>query len=178
MNRNIVLVGLDYETIKSTAILLSSEFDMFFLDINDLIKYNFKDEENIISIVGVEYYNKQIKKIVSSICDYENTIINCPYDLFLDEHIRENLEKNAISIFIDISKKDMSYLNNKKQLNEKLDIPLLAYEELKSELINISNYVVKYNKDVKNIIKDIKNIMGWYNEYKPKMHKWIKVNEC
>ena len=155
-----MLVGLDYETIKSTAILLSSEFDMFFLDINDLIKYNFKDEENIISIVGVEYYNKQIKKIVSSICDYENTIINCPYDLFLDEHIRENLEKNAISIFIDISKKDMSYLNNKKQLNEKLDIPLLAYEELKSELINISNYVVKYNKDVKNIIKDIKNIMG------------------
>lgn len=158
MNKNIVLVGLDYATVKSTANDLSASFDMFYMDINDLIKYNFKNKEETISKVGVEYFNNQVKKIVSSTSDYENTIINCPYDLIIDTDIQNRLKKSAYLFLLDIPKEVLIDLNKSKQANEKLDVQIIAYEELTKELANISDYVVKYNKDVKNIIEDIKKV--------------------
>lgn len=164
MKSNFVLVGLNENITKQIADAVASDLNMFFLDINDLIKYNFSDEE-VISKVGMEYFDRQVKKLIASASEYENTVINCPYDLFLQEENLQALKNKAIVIFISIDKNCLQIQNRDYVADKKLDIVLLAYEELSKSLEQEADIKIEYNgKDIKQIIKNIsvkiKNFVG------------------
>ncbi len=156
MRSNIVIVGLDYEQSKVVANSLSLALDMFFLDINDLIVYSLKNKDDIISKVGIDYYNKQIKKLVQGACDYENTVINVPYDLLLDSANSAYLQSTAKVVYLNMSKAQLANLNKKKNVTSKLDIQLIAYEEFSTQLKNLSDIVVNYDSNVDKVIDEIK----------------------
>ena len=126
MKENILFVGLDYEFVKRVALELSKILDMFFLDVNDLIEYSLIDAKNIETVCGVEYFEKEKKKIVLSVNQYENTIINFPYTTYLERGVAAKLKDNNLSIFIDVDENVLQKRNTDNELN----IELIAKEQL------------------------------------------------
>ncbi len=158
MKSNIVLVGLDYELTKLIGGELSTSLDMFFLDINDLIKYNFKNEQETTSKVGYEYYSKQVNKLAMSASGYENTIVNCPHDLFLKDEINQKLKQTGLAVFVNIPKNILKQRDEKYPIDKKIAIPMLVCDELSKELEKLCDVVVIYNgEDVNNFINIINN---------------------
>lgn len=156
MSSNIVLVGLDECLTKMVANELATDLDMFFLDINDLIKYSL-NEKDVISKLGKDYLDNQIKKLTLSACDYENTIITCPYDLFLNEQIWEKLKQVSVSIFLNTTKQHLEKVNKKKPIDQKLDVLLLVYEEASKSLCQKCDFKVDVIKNnAKQCVLDIK----------------------
>lgn len=163
MKSNIALVGLDYNMVNDIAVALAADLDMFYLSINDLIKYNL-NKEDVLLKAGEEYLNHQIKKLAISASEYENTIINCPYDLFLNEEIWTKLNNSCALVFINSKKEYLEKLNESKPLTEKNDVALLVYEEIGSQLSNMCNIEVVYNgKDIKKIINKLKKELAKFN---------------
>lgn len=163
MKSNIVLVGLDYIFVKKMADNLSASLDMFYLDIEDLIRYNFKDEDDTISKVGYEYYSKQIKKLVCSASTYENTIINCPYDLLLNNEIWQKLKQSATIVFVDIPKAILTKLNDNYPTTQKIEIQLLTYKELTKEIKSKADLFVNYSgEDLNTFIYILKDALLKY----------------
>lgn len=142
MKSNILLVGLDYDFIKSVANELANKFDMFFLDVNDLIEYNLIDTKNVKVTCGVEYFEKVEKKIALSVTEYENTVINFPYSLFLNANFSNVLSKRALTIFIKMDKETLAKENFKKGQN-KLSIEILTSDELNKLLEEKVDLVVE-----------------------------------
>ena len=136
------MVGLDYEFIKSVANELANKFDMFFLDVNDLIEYNLMDTKNVKVTCGVEYFEKVEKKIALSVAEYENTVINFPYSLFLNANFSKVLSKRALTIFIKMDKETLVKENFRKGDN-KLSIEILTCEELNKLLSEKVDIVVE-----------------------------------
>ncbi|MBE7075092.1 MAG: hypothetical protein E7376_03860 [Clostridiales bacterium] len=159
MKSNIVLVGLNYEYVKQVALSLCRVLDMFYLDIKDLIAYNLTDEQTVISTAGVQYYENEIKKLAISTADYENSVINFTYDLFINEEIFTKIKHSATFIFIDIDKKNLKEQNIKKDISQKLDIELIAFEEISKLIISKCDYVSKGKNaelHVENILNQLK----------------------
>ena len=142
MKSNILLVGLDYDFVKSVANELANKFDMFFLDVNDLIEYNLIDTKNVKVTCGVEYFEKVEKKIALSVTEYEKTVINFPYSLFLNANFSNVLSKRALTIFIKMDKETLAKENFKKGQN-KLSIEILTSDELNKLLEEKVDLVVE-----------------------------------
>ena len=163
MDSRIVLVGLDNQLVKDISNALADKLNMFFLDIDDLIKYNFASQEETIAKVGIDYYEKQIKRLAIGACDYENTVIYCPYDLLLDEEIMLNFKSKTKIIFLNIPKMMLVNQNMPRFESEKLDIQILAYEELTKQLENISNYNFIFSGN--NVIDIVNEIVAFLEKH-------------
>lgn len=160
MSGNIVLIGLDYNMTKTLAKMLSAELGMFYLDVNDLINYNFSNQKDAEKKLGLEYYNSQVEKICKSVCNYEGTIANMPAELFLRENIHSCIKQKCVIIFINVSKDVLTKANEQKSADKKNDINILTHGELTKILSKRSDVVVKFNgKDCASCIKDIKNAL-------------------
>ncbi len=156
MKSNIVLIGLDYGVVNNLAVEIAPILDMFYLSIEDLIKYNLNKEE-VLEKAGEDYLDLQIKKLVIGASEYENTIINCPYDLFLNIDIWEKLSSSCVLVFINIKKEYLQKINETKSLTKKNDISLLTYEELTKHISEMCNIKIAYNgEDIKKIINILK----------------------
>lgn len=156
MKSNIVLIGLDYGVVNDLAVELAPSLNMFYLSINDLIKYNLNKEEVLLK-AGEDYLNQQIKKLVIGASEYENTIINCPYDLILNNDIWDKFNSSCLLVYVNIKKDYLQAVNEKKSFNEKNDISLLVYDELNKQISSLCSVNVAYNgEDKKKIINILK----------------------
>lgn len=156
MRKSVFFVGFDYQLIKKISMQVSDSLDMYFLDINDLIAYNIK-KSDVIEKIGIEYYDKEIKKIVLSACSYENTIVNIPYDLFSQKDYYTKITQNNFVVYI---RQDIENLQNKNQniSDKKMDVALLVFEELDKIIIKNSNKVVDF-KNYQDVIKVLSKIL-------------------
>lgn len=163
MKNNILLVGLDYEFVKSVANDLAKRLDMFFLDVNDLIEYNLIDAKNVKVKCGVEYFEKVEKKIALSVREYENTVINFPYTLFLNANFSNLLSERATTIFIKMDKETLVKENFRRSDKNTLSLEILTCGELSKLLTEKTNLVVENTTlntkiCVDDIIKQLKKI--------------------
>ena len=138
---------------------------MFFLDVQDLINYSLIDPKNVELVCGIDYYEKEEKRISSSIKDYENTVISFPYNLLVKYNYEKNITSNALIIFIDINKKALEEYSKSAKVQNNLLVEILAYEELtkvikqRAEIIipcneyNVSSCVNEIKKAIKNKFK-------------------------
>jgi len=158
MKSNILLVGLDYEFIKKVATKLADSFDMFFLDANRLIEYSLIDVENVKLKCGIEYFEKEVKKIILSVKDYENAIISFPYNLYLKNEIE--LKSGAITILLKINRRQLEKLNLNKDANNQLSTEILTCEELNILLEKATNMSVDIKTlDVDSCVEEIINTL-------------------
>lgn len=155
MRGNILFVGLDYEHIKKIANQISQKFDMFFLDVKDLIQYNLIDTKNVKSICGEEYLQKEENKIALSVKNYVNTLINFPHELFLKDHNSNQLKESAITIYLRLDKKTLNNLNKTKNATNNLDLSLIAFKELDKIIASSVDFVVNISDDEKESIESI-----------------------
>lgn len=147
MKSNILLVGLDYSFIKSLAIKLADYFDMHYLDVQDLLEYSLMDRENMKLKCGEDYVEKEEQKIANSVREYENTIINFPYSLYIKNNNHIYLNDSSITIYIKMSSNLLYNLNSKKEYSEQILVEIITQKEL-DELI----------EEKTNICVDIKSI--------------------
>ena len=145
MKSNILLVGLDYDYVECVAKELSGIFDMRYLDIKGLISYNLIDEQQVLDKAGVEYYKAQVHKIVLGACEYENAIINIPYDLFLDEKIEKEFKKTCLALLLNLDKQTLALYDEKRDEADKNTLALIAYDEYTQLLIQKTNLQIKSN---------------------------------
>ena len=167
MKNNILLVGLDYDFVKDVANSLAQKFDMFYLDVKDLIEYNLIDAKNVQVKCGLEYFKKVESKIALSVAEYENTVINFPYELFLNANFSNILSKRAVTIFIKMDKETLikdNFANTQKNM---LSIEILTCEELNKLLEKKTEIIVENNNlDVQSCIDQVVDKLKIYNNIK------------
>ena len=71
---------------------------MFFVDVKELIEYDLVNSKEALLRCGKEYIEKEERKTVRNVSEYENTVVNIPYDLFVNN--RDFFKNNNINIFI------------------------------------------------------------------------------
>ena len=132
---------------------------MHYLDIKDLISYNLVDERDVLDKAGVEYYKEQVHKIVLSACEYENTIINIPYDLFLKDDFAKQLNKSSVSIFVNLDKNTI--IDNDKQQKEenKNTLAIITCDELCLLLSQNAHLQVDVNNNIEETVNKILNLL-------------------
>lgn len=133
MSGSILFVGLDYDFVKKVAYECSKKLDKLFLDAKSLIEYNLIDIEKLKVVCGVEYFEKEQKKVISSLSEYENVVISFPYNLILNDEYFDYV-KNLKIIFIEIDKQTLNNTNKTMPKENNLNIEILAYEELTNVL--------------------------------------------
>ena len=98
MKPNLVVVGFENEFNKKLCIYLADKLDMFFVDVKELIEYDLVNSKEALLRCGKEYIEKEERKTVRNVSEYENTVVNIPYDLFVNN--RDFFKNNNINIFI------------------------------------------------------------------------------
>ena len=140
---NITLLALNKNLQKSIAKKLAKKLGMFFVDVNDLIKYELEDIEKVISIAGIEYYNKVEHKIVKSVCGYENAVISINIDTLNKDSNIEKIKQSSLVIFL---KTSFNYLKQKLTTKQKdkyeNEINISVFEERNKILSSISNIII------------------------------------
>lgn len=161
MRGNILFIGLDYEFAKKVANQVAERFDMFFLDVQDLIEYSLIDPQNVKLVCGMDYFEKEETRIALSVKNYENTVINFPYSLFLKENNSKVLKQDSLIIYLKLDKKSLLELNKNKKESNILDLEILTFSELNKIIKSKVNLVVNtdYNVDlcVEKVLETIKN---------------------
>jgi len=158
MKKNILLVGLDYDFVKNITYELANKFDMFFLDVQDLIEYRIIDKKNMQTLCGIEYYQREERGIIKEITQYENTLTNIPYSLILNDEYYKLLKNHKI-IFINLKKEFLEKLNLLKNEANNLIIELLTYEELLQLVIKKSNTIVEIDSlDISECVNKIEKL--------------------
>ena len=154
---NIIFVGLDYGFVKNVVEEFSTDNNMHPLDTNGLIEYSLINPQKVKDVCGVEYFEREQKKIILSMCDYENVAINLPYELILNEEYYEIFKKFPI-VFIDVDKNTLNQLNLSKQDDNNLTLELLAYDELKVAIKNKASISTDSNGNVCDCVEKLNKL--------------------
>ena len=80
--------------------------------------------------IELSYASKEEKAIAISAKNYENTIINFPYSLFLNNEIAGEVTVNALVIFVQLNKESLEKLNQTKNETNNLTTQIIAANEL------------------------------------------------
>lgn len=167
LKKNIAIVCLNIEFKKKIATKLADALGMLYLDIDDFVKYDVIDFNNLIRTVGLEYYNKVESKAINLVSNYENAVVTINLSTLFSNNNFKGLKENALFIFL---KSNFSnYIN--KLLKEhpncskyELLLNQKVFEERNKILSKISDIVVEIdNVHEKNVIEEIeKSIKNYY----------------
>ena len=142
---NIVLVSLADKFCKGVGVMLSGELDMFNADAKEMVVYDLINPKEVLEKCGLEYLKKRERGVISSVCEYQSTIITMSFDLFND-----NLEcfNNSLVIFLKLPLKsvettvnqlDYKFRNDQLAKNSDLTIDL----DMKSKKKAVNEILLK-----------------------------------
>lgn len=154
MKSNITILALNKKLTNKIAKNLSTKLDMFFVDANELVKYDLLDINKVIKVAGIDYYNKAETKIIKSISCYENVIITIDNDTLFNNNNFELLKQSSLFIYIKINYLDfVSLLKKSKNKNNKYEIMIdkKVYHERDMILTKLSDITVRINNNTKDI---------------------------
>ena len=163
MKSNITFIALNRNFKIDIAKNLAETLGMFYIDINDLIKYELTNIDKVISLAGLEYYNKVETKTVRSVSTYENTLITLDLDTFFNNDNYKILKDSSLFIYLRLNfeqyKEKLEQEIEKKSKHEK-SLNKKVFKE-RDKLINFTSDIViefKENENIpQNIIETIKN---------------------
>ena len=98
MNPNLIIIGFDNEFISRLGKYVADRLDMLYADVLELIEYNLINSNEALLRCGREYIEKEERKTVSAISEYENAVISIPYDIFINN--KKVLTKDAFIVCI------------------------------------------------------------------------------
>ena len=142
MRKNLVLVGMMGVGKTTLGKIVSKMTDLKFIDTDANIEKNcLMKISEIFKRKGEKFFRLEEKKEVLKLLKESNSVIALGGGAFIDKTIRDNVLKNAISIWLDTNLKD---LNKRTKWNNKR--PLLNKENNQKEINKLYN-------DRKNIYK-------------------------
>ena len=168
MKHNLTIIALNTEFKKNIAKKLANELDMFYVDINEFVKYDVVDVNQIIKTAGLDYYNSLETKAVKTISSYENTLTTLNLSTFFCNDNYKYLKQSSVFIYVKVKYSDfkIKLLEERPQsaiyenmLNEKI------FCERNDVLLGLSDIVVNVNLKEKNLTnKIIKSIKKYYKD--------------
>lgn len=168
LKNNLTIIALNTEFKKYIAKTLANVLDMFYVDINEFVKYDVVDVNQIIKTAGLEYYNMLETKAVKTISSYENTLTTLNLSTFFCNDNYKYLKQSSVFIYVKVKFSDFK----NKLLEERPQSAM--YEKLLNEkvfcerddiLVNLSDIVVNANLKEKNLTnKIIKSIKKYYKD--------------
>lgn len=151
MNKKIVCVSLSNSFGSDVSKIVANSLDMFFLDIDKNIEYEFSKMPNIFIDAPQEYIKQKEQKIISNAMEYENTLFFVQYETFVN-----NLKffENCCIIYFDLTLNQLKLLNDKNFV-----VNSIAYEDRKKILQKYATFVKCDNLNKKNYAKDVCEIL-------------------
>lgn len=162
MVKNVVLVGLCYNFVGNVANTLAEKTGKFFLDVNKLIEYSLIDIERAKLICGLDYIQKEQSKIIKSLKNYENTIINLPYDFLLNNEF-DDVFKDSYIIFINLSKDVLLNINKGLEDNFNLNVDLMVFDEICKLITGRANLTINSSENIENCVKELQKNLEQVN---------------
>jgi shikimate kinase len=162
VRKNLVLVGMMGVGKTTLGKIVSKMTDLKFIDTDANIEKNcLMKISEIFKRKGEKFFRLQEKKEVLKLLKESNSVIALGGGAFIDKTVRDNILKNAISIWLDTNLKDLNKRtkwNNKRPLlnkeNSQKEINKL-YEDRKG-IYKLANYRINCdNLSKKNIAKKI-----------------------
>ena len=133
MKKNLVLLGMMAVGKTTIGRIVAKKHKLKFLDTDaNIVKRNSKTIAEIFEKKGEDFFRKEEEKEVLKSLKKNNCIIALGGGAFINKTIRENILKNAISIWLDI---DIEALNKRVKWNQKR--PLLGKDDNKAKLKEI-----------------------------------------
>ena len=123
MRKNLVLVGMMGVGKTTLGKIVSKMTDLKFIDTDANIEKNcLMKISEIFKRKGEKFFRLEEKKEVLKLLKESNSVIALGGGAFIDKTIRDNILKNAISIWLDVNLKDLNKRtkwNNKRPLLNK-----------------------------------------------------------
>lgn len=132
MKTNILLIGLLDETIKLIGTKIANDYELYYVDVADMLEYSLTDEKEIEKACGIEYATKLKRKVIKDISNYENTLITLPHNLFFSEDFNQYFKTYCTIVFLNFPKKTIEkYALTKKTEEEQnaVKLSLIGYDE-------------------------------------------------
>ena len=169
MRKNLVLVGMMGVGKTTLGKIVSKMTDLKFIDTDANIEKNcLMKISEIFKRKGEKFFRLEEKKEVLKLLKESNSVIALGGGAFIDKTIRDNILKNAISIWLDTKLKDLNKRtkwNNKRPLlnkeNNQKKINKL-YDERKN-IYKLANHKINCDNLSKESIA--KKIITFYEKY-------------
>lgn len=169
---NFILITLADMEIKNISSLLAKKLEYYYLNTEELIDYELYDKKKMFEVCGVDYLNNQLKKILKTVNEFENSVISMSYTTYSNNYKIIDRKKSKI-IYLETSKEQLE--NEYNKLKEKLEvqksmstrktnllsnlgIALMVFDERDKFLKKNCDFEVKY--DISNMTDTVKEIMG------------------
>ena len=153
IKNNLLVLSLENNLTKQTKQKLAETLDLFFVDADDILQYNMIDDD-MLETCGKEYFEKEQKKVLLGLAEYENSLVSGRFNLFFKDDMIKNFQSKFIVIYLRVDKKLLNeYQSNKKftVLNQSKN-NLLAFDVEDKILCKNADIVVKTtNNDDENI---------------------------
>ena len=162
MKTNITLICFESEFTKEIAHAMSNELELYYVDIADLLQFNFINLQDVLAKCGIDYLKKLENEAIKNVSTFENTIITSPINILLENQNIINLKNSSIIIYLKLSQKTLTTMSKKLDDNKSkaLQVDLLAYDSRDKYFMANSDIVVNIlsnnvNSAVKKVIKAI-----------------------
>lgn len=167
MKNNITLITLCGGLKNKIATNLADRLGMFVVNINAIINYDLLNINEVISIAGLDYYNKVETKTVKSIANYENSLITLDLDTFFNNDNYKFLKTTSLFIYLRFNFDDYKYFLEKEYTTDKHFEQILnkkTFNEKDKILKNTSDIVINTKKDEDFTTVIIEEIKKYYKE--------------
>ncbi len=162
MKTNILILCLNNKYAKQISKDIANMFDLFYLDINDILEYNLINKKMIDS-AGKEYFDKELTKAIKSISQYENTLLCGKFETLSQGENLQILKSNSVVIYLNLHKTNLErYIKSKR--NE-ISHTLIAFDEEDQFCKDNADIVVNLSNDENDNLHMIKTqILNYYGE--------------
>ena len=169
MKKNLVLLGMMAVGKTTLAKIVAKKQGLEFIDIDKNIeKKNDMKIKDIFKIKGESFFRNEEEKEVLKSLKKNNCIIALGGGAFINDIIRENVLKNAISIWLDVNikiLKERIKLNNRRPLlaGDNNEVVLKGLYESRRKIYKLANHKINCNELSKENLA--KKIIKLYEKY-------------
>lgn len=162
MKKNICIIGLATNFTKAVSKLLSDKLEMFYADVNDLLKFDLLDLKEAQKLSGKDYILKQETGKIKTVATYENTVITISYHSLIQNNNYELFQPNTLIIYAQLTPElyELAIKQDKLTKSQKT-IAATVFPDRDKFCKKISNLTVKLKnlkteEQVETLIKAIK----------------------
>jgi len=169
VKKNLVLLGMMAVGKTTLAKIVAKKQGLEFIDIDKNIeKKNDMKIKDIFKIKGESFFRNEEEKEVLKSLKKNNCIIALGGGAFINDIIRENVLKNAISIWLDVNikiLKERIKLNNRRPLlaGDNNEVVLKGLYESRRKIYKLANHKINCNELSKENLA--KKIIKLYEKY-------------
>ena len=169
MKKNLVLLGMMAVGKSTLGKIVSKKQDLEFVDIDKSIeRKNSMTINEIFEKKGEKFFRNEEENEVLKYLEKENFVISLGGGAFINKVLRENILKNAVSIWLDASIKTLvqrTKWNKKRPLlkNEKTRKKMKELYDKRKNIYKLANYRIKCDDLEKETIA--KKIIKIYEKY-------------